>query len=162
MDAPFKAPEFVADAAVWSAKFLLYATQLIVLRNEEKSSIDNLLTPFPSNITPEVVFSADLCLKYLADTIHLAKGLAPADYLVEKLYTTARHWPFSSAAMQLENVVNEEILFKDPSLKLAYLDKIILAKNKTRFGNKFVSNGILEVLGNHSTLIWPEFSNSII
>jgi hypothetical protein len=157
LEMPLTAPAYSDKAAVWAAAYLYKAIHLAINRDAEAVMIRELLSPFPEPITPSVIYSADLMLRHLPQLLHLAKGLAPADILVEELKHTAGYWPFSSVGIELDTTTNEEILFSHPSLKYAYIDRIIREKDKKRINTAAMKNNVHEAAGEHLSVLWPGF-----
>jgi hypothetical protein len=156
---PHVAPAYSAEAALWAAEYLYRTIQLIVLRDAGEEVVREQLKAFPGQIDPSAIYSADLVLRHLPQLFSLAKGLAPGDILVEELRNTAWQWPFSSVSIELDQAVNEDVIFTDTSLKYAYIDRIIREKDKWRIKNPVVVNYIKEVSGEHLSVFWPGFEN---
>jgi hypothetical protein len=155
LEMPMVAPGFSADAALWAAQYLYTAIQLTVLRDAQEEIVEQQLKEFPGTITFEAVYSADLVLRYLPSLFNLAKGLAPSDILVKKMRKTAEDWPFSTVGIETENS-NEEMILSHPSLKQAYADRIIAEKDKNRTKSEKIKEALLESMGNHASVIWPD------
>lgn len=155
---PFRAPGFCAEAALWAAAYLYRAVQVALMRDLDNETVENLLAPYPGKITPEAVYSADLALRHLPALMMLARGLAPGDVLVQRLQQTAREWPFSTAGMDVagegETVIS--VILEHPSLKNAYIDRIIEARDAKRINHPAITEGVREALGQHAGLLWPE------
>ena len=73
------------------------------------------------------------------------------------LKKTAGQWPYSSVAIELNEVVEDKLIFEHPSLKYTYIDRIIQMKDKQRSKNETVTKYIHEVAGEHIALLWPRF-----
>jgi hypothetical protein len=155
LDMPFTAPAFDKEAAVWAAAYLYTSIELTVNREADEKMIKEKLKAYTGAITPEAVYSADLVLRQLPPLLHLVKGLAPGDILLQELVQTAAAWPFSSVGYELDTVINEEIIFTHPSLNAAYTDRVIAAKDKRRVQASVVKENVLAIAGNHLEKIWP-------
>ena len=158
LELPGKAPEFNAEAAIWGAIYLYRTIQLIMLRDLADEAVTTHLKSFPATITPEVSYSADLCFRYLPGVLLMAKGLAPDDILVKSIKQTGVDWPFSSINMDLEFTVDARRILQHTSLKYAYIDRIIEARDIKRVNNHQLVELIHEALGDHAAILWPEFS----
>jgi hypothetical protein len=156
---PFKPPEYSEDAALWATEYLYRTIQLAVLRDAGEEVVSEQLKPFSGQVDPSAIYSADLILRHLPRLFRLAKGLAPGDVLVRELQKTAQLWPFSSVGIELDQPVNEDIIFTDASLKCVYIDRIIREKDKWRIKNPVVVNYIQEVADEHLPVLWPGFEN---
>jgi hypothetical protein len=159
LEMPLAAPEFSSEAALWGARYLYHATQFAMLRDLGEEQVKAYLTDFPGPVTPEAMYAADLALRYLPDLLHLAKGLAPDDVLVACLKHTLVQWPFSSVGQEGIGEVNQEAVLAHPSLKYAYIDRIIKYKDIKRANHTQVAALIGEALGGHVQKLWPQFDN---
>ena len=160
LEMPHSAPGFSEEAATWGAEYLYKAVQLIVLRDVEEEMINNDLKPYTGQLTPAVIYSADLMLRYLPQLFELAKGLAPGDLLVQVLKKAARQWPYSSAGIELSETVDDKMILEHPSLRYKYIDRIIQAKDKQRMKDPVVADYIKEVGGEQFSALLPTFENS--
>ena len=147
LEMPYTAPGFSEEAAIWGAEYLYKAVQLIVLRDVEEEMINDELKPFSGQLSPGVIYSADLMLRYLPQLFELAKGLAPGDLLVQILKNTARQWPYSSVGIELDENVDAKLILEYPSLRYTYIDRIIQANDKQRIKDPLVADYIKEVAG---------------
>ncbi|MEM7374676.1 MAG: hypothetical protein AAF587_39155 [Bacteroidota bacterium] len=152
---PYQAPEFSEDAALWAAKYLYIAAQLMMLRELDAESVIRELPGFPEHMSPRAIYSVDLTFRYLPDLFALARGLAPDDILVLTLEKTAIQWPFSSVGMRLPKEVDPGIVLDHPSLRYAYIDRIIASKDRSRLTPPPIRELIREVLGGHLASLWP-------
>lgn len=157
IEMPYTPPAFSENAALWAAAYLFKAIQLTVLRDAGEEMINENLKPFDDEPDASAIYSADLVLRYLPQLFELAKGLAPADKLVQALKKTAGQWPYSSVGIELNEVVEDKLIFEHPSLKYTYIDRIIQMKDKQRSKNETVTKYIHEVAGEHIALLWPRF-----
>ncbi|MBC9914229.1 hypothetical protein [Chitinophaga varians] len=159
-DMPGQAPAFDGDTALWAAGFIYRAAQLIRLRHIDNAGIDQWLPKHPGANAPEAVYSADLCLRYLPDLLGMAKDLAPADPLVQRITETAAQWPFSSTGMNIFPDIPITAITGHPSLLLAYTDRVIASKDTGRCSNPTVMTAVKAALGNYADLLWPGFHSS--
>lgn len=155
LDMPFTAPAFDSEAAVWAAAYLYTSIELTVNREADEKMIKEKLKAYTGAISPEAIYSADLVLRQLPPLLHLVKGLAPGDILLQEMVKTAANWPFSFVGYELDTVTNEEIIFTHPSLKAAYTDRIIAAKDKRRARSTIIKENVLAIAGEHLEKIWP-------
>jgi hypothetical protein len=160
LEMPFMAPSFSAEAALWAAKHFYISVQLTVLRDVEEEKIKELLVGFPGNYTAATIYSADLIFRYLPSLFEIAKGLAPGDVLVKELRHTAALWPFSSVGIDMEGMLlQEDVIFAHPSLRQAYIDRIMEKKDNKRI-NESVAEHIYETAGDHISILWPEIDSA--
>lgn len=158
---PYEAPSFSQEAALWAAKYLYVATQLMMLRDEDAETVIRQLPVFPELISPKAIYSVDLTFRYLSDLFDLARGLAPEDLLVLTLQKTAVDWPFSSVGMSIKTEVDPGIVLDHPSLRYAYIDRIISARDNSRLEHPAIAELVQEALGGHASTLWPGFQSSL-
>jgi hypothetical protein len=157
LDMPGVVPAFLPEAALWGARYFYHAVQLAVLRDLGEEVVRHYLQDYAGPRTPEAVYSVDLTLRYLPDLLRLARGLAPDDVLVAALQRTALDWPFSSVGSGAAGEVAPGILLAHPSLRTAYVDRIIREKDANRLSGPEVPEHVRAALGQHAAHWWPEF-----
>ena len=153
-------PGYSEEAALWAAEYLYKAVQLTVIRDAGKEIVEEQLKAYAGLIDVSAIFSADLMLRYLPQLFHLAKGLAPGDVLVEELRKIALQWPFSSVGVELDNEIEDDLILENPSLRVTYIDRITMEKNKQRIKKPLVENCIHEAAGQYLAVFWQGFENS--
>lgn len=160
---PALAPPFDAEAALWAAQYFCRAVQLTVHRHLDESMVAQLLTPFPGLLSSGATYSADLVLRYLPDLFRLAKGLSPRDVVVRNLTETAAQWPFSSIGIGCEPLsASLQVVLSNPSLRLAYADRVLKIKDQSRAVHPLVAPLIAEALGAYAEALWPGFLTNIV
>lgn len=152
---PGRAPDFLPEAALWAGQYVYRAAQLTLLRDLDEAAVVKLLAPYPGIPVAEAIYSIDLSFRYLPDLFNLARGLAPGDILVKTLRETAEKWPFSSIGIEVKDL-NTDVIYKNPSLRQAYTDRIIAAKDQRRMQEDRWQQSVYEALGDHAGLLWPE------
>lgn len=159
LEMPALAPDFHAKAALGAAQYLYNAVQLIINRDLNAEAAENHLACLPEPASPEIIYSADLTLRYLPELFTLAKGLSPLDVVATKLKETAACWPFSSVGVDIGAEYTLEHIVGHPSLKFAYTDRILAKKDKNRAQHPLIKDLISEMLGAYSAELWPEWEN---
>ncbi|UOQ51203.1 hypothetical protein [Hymenobacter cellulosivorans] len=154
---PHSAPAFDAPAALWAARLLYYTIQLTLVRELDEAVIAQALADFTADLTPEVLYSADLMLRYLPDLLRLAKGLAPGDALVARLQALARQWPLSFVSSEMPDPEAEARVLVHPALRQEYVDRIIRAQDRRRAGQEHLRPLVQAALGGHAATLWPDF-----
>lgn len=152
---PHTAPSFHPEAALWAAKYIFSTIQLVLLRDIGEERMNELLTGYTGEYTPEAIYSADLTLRFLPDIFKFASGLSPEDPLIAKLKLTAQLWPFSSIGIANIPASSADTMLSHPSLRLAYIDRIMLKKDISRLLGKQEKTLVKEALGIHQTKLWP-------
>jgi len=157
---PAAAPSFDENAALWAARYLYTAVQFILIRNLDETTMQAHLLPYPGALTPAAMYSADLTLRYLPDLFDLAKGLSPNDPLVKLMKDTAQLWPFSSAGIPMSSTTDLSVIFSHVSLKQAYIDRVITARDLHKCQHPDCYPLVLEALGAYTADLWPQFEPS--
>ncbi|PWV51447.1 hypothetical protein [Chitinophaga sp. S165] len=154
---PGQVPSYDPAAALWAAVYLYRAIQFIQIRRLGETEIKAHLQPFTGARTPAAAYSADLILRYLPGLFLLAKGLSPEDPLVKELGTMAAQWPLSIAGSK--DIVPDDLslILQHPSLKMAYIDRIIHARDIRKCTHPACLPLVQEALGTHAAILWPEF-----
>jgi MoxR-vWA-beta-propeller ternary system domain bpX4 len=99
---PYIAPFFDENAALWGAKTVYIAAQLILYRENSEADLATLLPNFPQNPTAAALLSADLCLRFLPSMIVQLKLIDPEDELVAVLENLLHHWHYSAVNYPLD------------------------------------------------------------
>ncbi len=157
MDMPYAAPAFHPPAALWAAEYFYKSVHITVLRDLDEAAIRKLLVPYGGGINPEAIYSVDLVFRYTPSLFGLAKGLAPRDLLVQMLKETAAQWGFSAVGMDLGIDSDLDDILARPSLRAAYVDRIIRLKDRRRAAEPRVAPLVGEALGGFASTIWPTF-----
>ena len=154
---PHQAPAFAPAAAEWAAQLVYRAIQLVVLRDLDETVVQQELADFPAPAEAAAVYSADLMLRHLPDLLALAKGLAPGDALVARLRELGRQWPFSFVSTEIGLPEAQAVVLADASLRTAYIDRIIAARDLDRASQPGVRELVQQALGNYAAELWPDF-----
>lgn len=157
MDMPYSAPAFQPAAALWAAEYFYKSVHLTVLRDLDEAAIRKLLRPYLAEMDAEAIYSVDLVFRYIPGLFGLAKGLAPRDLLVQMLKETAAQWSFSAVGIELDGEPDLTHLLAHPSLRAAYVDRIIRLKDRKRAAHPEVATLVGEAMGGFASTIWPTF-----
>jgi hypothetical protein len=157
LEMPFEAPQFNPLAAAWAIEYLYRAIQLAMLRELDEEQVHKNLINFPGSVNAEAIYTVDLAFRYLPGLLQLAAGLAPDDVLVIKLKEMAARWPFSSVGMKLSEFGDIRAVLKHQSLRTAYVDRVIAARDEKRVNSAHIIELVAEALGDHADTFWPEF-----
>ncbi|PSL23658.1 hypothetical protein [Chitinophaga ginsengisoli] len=156
-DMPGQVPPYDPEAALWAACYLYRAVQFIQIRRLGEDDIKAHLLPFTGVHSPSAVYAADLTLRYMPGLFDLAKGLGPGDPLVKELEIMAAQWPLSMAAVAAIVPEDLSLIMQHPSLKIAYIDRIIHARDFRKCRHPECLPLVQEALGSHAAILWPEF-----
>lgn len=154
---PGTAPTFAAEPALWAAQYLYRSIQFILLRHLDEKTMQEHLLPWPSVVNAEAVYGADLSLRHLPSLFSFAKGLSPADPLLLELKKTASTWPFSGLGIAEATPEAEALLLSHPYLAIAYTDRIIAKRLKTKAQQPHIRPWVAAALGDHAQTLWPNW-----
>jgi hypothetical protein len=157
LEMPANPPEFNGTAALWAAEILYKSMQYITVRSLEVEQDDPLWKPFPEEKNAAVIYSADLCFRYLPDLFNLAVRLAPGDPLIIKIKEIALAWPYSSVGIELNGTPDEHEIICNSALLMNYADRIIEKKDKARLATSQVKEKVEAILGNFAEDLWPGY-----
>lgn len=156
---PFLSPQFDASAALWGAKTLYTACQLLLYREHKHVELFNLLPPYPIEITAEAILSADLCLRFLPQVLLEAKFIDSEDPLVSILRNTLSTWHYSGIGVSSNlQDVDFEPIFSSSSLEQLYVDRVIEKKDIERAEFPKLNEKIKAVLGNYKAHFWKNLN----
>jgi MoxR-vWA-beta-propeller ternary system domain bpX4 len=154
---PGTAPNFAAEPALWAAQYLYRAIQFILLRHLDEKTMQEYLLPWPVAVNAEAMYAVDLSLRHLPSLFSFAKGLSPADPLLLELKKTASNWPFSGLGIADAEPSAEALLLSHPALAIAYTDRIIAKRLKTKAQQPHIRPLIAAALGDHAQTLWPNW-----
>ena len=82
---PYSIPSFDDTAALWAAKTVYIAAQLILYRETKNEALPLILPDFTGDVTPAAILSCDLCLRFLPTMIVQLKAIDSEDELIQVL-----------------------------------------------------------------------------
>jgi hypothetical protein len=183
---PGAAPAFEGDAAVWAARIVFNASQLLLSREKDAQDIVELLSPYSGAMTPAAILSADLCLRCLPDVIEKAREINPDDPLIGLLEDLLPVWHYSGigyfrlpGSTELSSAEDSTELgsaedsvgvdsavgggefdfspiLADDCLRLLYIDRVIERRVAALANLPELRPGILAVMGDHGDFFWKE------
>jgi hypothetical protein len=158
---PHQAPNFHPSAALWAAKTVYFAAQLILYRENQPGELKTLLPSFNGVINAETILSADLCLRFLPAIITKLKVIDTEDVLIEVLETHLSTWHYSAIGYPLDwSTIEFANIEQHPCLYQLYLDRIIEHKVHALASIVPFEKGIQASLGWHSNLLWSDLNLS--
>ena len=158
---PFSTPKYDAESALWAAKIVYTACQILLYREHKEAELTDLLPAFTQPITTEAILSADLCLRFLPQILAEAKLIDPEDYLIPILESILNQWHYSGIGIPLSlKNLDCELIFSNPCLEQLYIDRVIDKKDKKRAELPQMLEKIRATLGNYTEKYWNEFKKS--
>jgi len=157
-DYPHVIPVFDDDAALWAAKTVYIAAQLILYREDEPANLTELLPDFEGEFNPASVLSIDLCLRFLPQMLAQLKLIDQEDKLIAILEEQLYLWHYSGVAYNLElNKLNMSAISSDPCLHQMYVNRIITNQHSALAQHPINRDLVLANLGMYKSEFWREF-----
>lgn len=159
---PGAVPAFESNSAIWAARTVYIASQLLLYRDKTVSGMRESLPAFSGAQTPGAILSADLCLRFLPALLEKAKEIAPEDELIAVLEEHLTAWHFSGVGYRLDAAaLGWEIVLGDACVKQLYTDRVIMRKVRALAMLPVLYPGVMATLGNWGDHFWKELSLNI-
>lgn len=156
---PFVAPIFDRMSALWSSKILFHAAQLLMYREHEAESIQQLIPAYAKPKTAAVILSADITLRFIPNILKQLEVISIEDSLIPVLKTLLQEWHYSGLLSDVElssPSFDEE--FENKCLMQKYTDRVIEQKKLKIAKMNPVFPWVKRSLGNHAEFYWKEFT----
>jgi len=155
---PYTEPAFDNVSALWAAKTVYVAAQLMLYREHKPDDLQSLLHVFEGEITAGAILSVDLCLRFLPDIIFNLKAIDSQDALIELLEGILTKWHYSGIAYMTEIEEPEmEAVVSDPCMHQLYVNRIIEYKKMKHALLPGCRSLIAANLGDLGHVYWNEF-----
>lgn len=160
---PYEAPAFDGAAALWAARTVYMAAQLLLYRENKVAELEALLPAYPHTIGPSAVLSADLTLRFLPDILLQLKAIDPEDALIDVLEAHLKAWHYSGVCYPLPaDKLDVTFLTGSPCLFQLYVDRIIFYKNRLLARHPVLESGVKAALGMYAATFWSDFTEKRI
>ncbi|WP_298519433.1 hypothetical protein [uncultured Kordia sp.] len=157
---PFAAPEFHKEAAVWAAKTIYYAAQFLAHRMEEPKNLGKFFEDFKGEISPSVILSTDISLRFLPFIIKELEHIDFEDWLVKILKKQLQTFSYSAIGHDMNEEIQEEKLaklFQNDCFRTLFTDRVIAKKDISLTAHKIIQENVAIQLGEHSNQFWRAF-----
>ncbi len=152
---PFEAPPFEGRAALWAAKTVFFACQLMLHRELDIADLEELLPDYEGEMSAAAQLSADLCLRFLPDILVHAQMLDPEDALIPNLERKLQIFHYSGIGYDLDrSTLDFQQIKQDQSLTQLYVDRIIQQKAILLAELPELKPLVLASLGMHRAYFW--------
>jgi len=159
---PYQSPAFSEDAAVWAAKTIYTAAQLMLFRENKDADLAALLPGFKGAQGSSEIISADLCLRFLPDMLQQLKLMDAEDALIAVLEGILMRWHFSGVNYPLDvNTLDLQAMPGNACLQQLYSNRIIAYKKIQLAKHPAFSPWIAASLGLYAPELWNEFKQEI-
>jgi hypothetical protein len=155
---PYTAPPFDVAAALWAAKTMNMAAQLLLFRENKPEDLNSLFPPYENELTASALLSADLCLRFLPDTVRELKLIDSMDSLIQLLENILATWHYSGVGYTLDKEqLTFETVASDPCMRQLYINRIIYYKNIQLAKHPVFRDRISADMGIFANDFWKEF-----
>lgn len=157
---PFEAPSFHKEAAVWAAKTIYYAAQFLAHRLEEPKNLTKFFEEFKGELSPAVLLSADISLRFLPFIIKELEHIDFDDWLIKLLKKHLQQFQYSTIGHDMELEIQEEklaSLFQNDCFRTLYIDRVIAQKDISLTAHKIIQKNVAIHLGEHTHQFWRAF-----
>lgn len=154
---PFIAPAFDPAAAVWAARIVYNASQLLLNRDKMSKDAVELILPFTGNYTPSVILSADLTLRFMPQIISEGHFINPDDPVILVVTEIMEKWPYSNVSQVSKiNPENLEVLNSNDCLCQLFIDRVIRTKSIKFLEIPWIKEHVNATIGNYKKYFWAE------
>ena len=157
LEYPGTAPDFNGGAALWAARTVYLATQLLLHREHKMNDVKELLSFYIGIIDASAVLSADLCLRFLPQIITEIRKIDPEDLIIEILekHLIQFHYSAIGADLDTENV-NFDVIAENDCLLQLYIDRVVQRKSIKWAQSDFIKKQLEIGFGDYQKLFWAE------
>ncbi|MGF2411349.1 hypothetical protein [Ferruginibacter sp.] len=157
---PFTPPSCNAAAALWGAKTVYTACQLILYRENKEAELPLLLPVYNNEMDAAAILSADLCLRFLPQALQQTKNIDPDDALIAVLENHLQQWHYSGIGYVLNAAtVNFDTVFANECMQQLYIDRVIQKKDMQRAMLPLLQKKITAAMGIYSATFWKELNS---
>lgn len=155
LDYPYTAPAFDPEAALWAAKTVYTAAQLMLYREHNVSDLETLFPSFQGEMNASTALSADLCLRFVPALLHQVELIDPDDKLIPLLRKELHHWHYSGVGYPLNTEETDfTAVTESPCWMRLYCDRITQHRNEKLALHPAFSRQILADLGDYADRFW--------
>lgn len=155
---PYTAPTFNKESALWAAKAIYIAAQLMLYRENKSVELSKLLPDYNGEINASSILSADLCFRFLPDIIMQLKIIDADDALISILENYVAKWHYSGINYKLEvHQLDFSNITSNQCLQQLYINRIIEHKNILLAKHPACITLVKASLGNFEQEFWSDF-----
>lgn len=159
LEYPYDVPKFDERAALWAAKTVYLAAQLVLYRENKPDDLPGLFPEYVGEITPGAILSADLCLRFLPSIVIQLSFMDAEDKLSDILEEHLKTWHYSCIGFPQEiDAMKFDMIANNKCLYLLYTNRVIQRKDIKRTESEIIKKGVQASLGNYAAEYWKEFN----
>ncbi|MDI3319394.1 hypothetical protein [Pinibacter soli] len=160
---PFQSPSFDGAAALWGARLIYNAAQLLLYRQNKPNDLIALFPDFQNEVTPSAIVSADLCLRFLPDVIAPLRLIDGEDQLIGILENHLKIWHFSAVKSELSfDALDFTLILSNPCIKRLYVDRVIEYKKLKLAFHPSLKPLVQASLGMYADVFWNNFKTELL
>ncbi|GGH67365.1 hypothetical protein HNQ91_001671 [Filimonas zeae] len=157
LDYPATPPAFNAAAALWGAKTIYTAAQLLLYREHTNTQLPVLLPAYNGTQTPDAILSADLCLRFLPAVLQQAENIDPDDVIISLLQACLQQWHYSGiSCYAAEQLPDMAVVLDNATLRQLYADRVIACKQAALAKLPALAPVVKASMGNYANYFWKE------
>jgi len=157
LEYPGTAPKFNSGAALWAAKTLYFAVQLLLYREHKISDLEEFLAAYKEETDAAAILSADLCLRFLPQVMEEMKKIDADDPAIAILENHLIQFHYAAIGFQIDSEkINFDILGSNDCLQQLYLDRIVERKAVKSAENDFIKKQLEIGFGDYKKIFWPQ------
>ncbi|MTH15537.1 hypothetical protein [Flavobacterium sp. LC2016-01] len=157
LEYPGIAPNFNSGAALWAARMVYLATQLLLHREHKMKDVKELLSFYIGAVDASAIISADLCLRFLPQIIAEIRKIDPEDLVIDILekHLIQFHYSAIGSDLDTENINFDAVAANDCLLQL-YIDRIVQRKSIKWAQSDFIKKQLEIGFGDYQKLFWAQ------
>jgi len=157
LEYPDVTPKFNPDAALWAAKTVYSAAQLLLFREHKINELLDFLPKYHGEIDASALLSADICLRFLPQIILEMKRLDADDLVIPILENHLVQFHYSVIGYEIDiEKINFDVLDANDSLKGLYLNRIVERKAVKFAEPDFIKKQLEIGFGDYKKVFWPQ------
>ncbi len=146
---------FDANAALWAAKIIYHAAQLLLIREGTAKDLTKLFPDFDKEIKVATQLSADLTLRFLPPIIIQLKLTDSDDALIPILEKMLATFHYSAIGYNLELILEDwATVLTDPTFKKLYLERIVAKEDYYLAEIPYINQQLNASFGLYKNQIW--------
>lgn len=150
MDIPFN-----EQAAIWAAKTIYNAAQLLMLRGGTAKNLDNLFPSYKNGINNSSILSADLCLRFLPQIVMQLKITDAEDLLIPILENSLKTFHYSAIGFEVELGIEDWAqVLSDVHFKKLYLERIVIKQDYHLAEMPYINQQLNATFGLYKNKFW--------
>jgi hypothetical protein len=157
LEYPDGALKFNSDAALWAAKIVYSAAQLLLYREHKISDLNVFLPEYKGKMDASVLLSADICLRFLPQIILEKKRMDADDLVIPILENHLVQFHYSAIGFEVDMIkIDFEILATNNCLQQLYIDRIVQRKAIKFTESDFIKKQLEIGFGDYRKIFWAQ------